>query len=225
MKRCPLRPALPLLVCLLALPACEKPPPEEARLSAEARAALERGDLAQARSLAEAAVDALARPTDQVSEPRGEALYVLGMIADREGDVNRAGTLLTQSVRFAPKLLPAWVKLASIQRGLGADDEAVLSYEQAVWMDPHNADYRAALCWAHVDLKHDEPMIASCAAAAAEGPQNAAALGGYAAALIRAGREGEAAAPLAALNALAPADRDPVLADVERARAGERTGR
>ena len=223
--RCRLRlPVLtvPLLTLLLS---CANPPAEEARLASEAHAALDRGDLTQANTLAEAAIEAMNGNTYEVNPARGEALFVLGALSAGKGDVQRAGLLLTEATHFAPKLLPAWVMLAGIQRDLGHDHEAVLSYEQAVWMDPHNAVYRAALCWAHVDLKHDEPMIASCTMAASEGPQNPDALGGYAAALIRSGREAEAAEPLAALNGMLPELRDPVLADVERARRGERTGR
>lgn len=175
--------------------------------------------------LAEAAIDAQANPQDKVNESHGRALFVIGSVTAQRGDKARAVIELREAVRFAPKYEPAWVLLAQLERELKLDDDAIRSYEQCVWLDQDNDVYRSRLCWAHIDLKHDEAAVATCAMAAEKGPNNPDARGGYAVALTRAGRAAEAEAELGALNGMLAAVRDPVQADVDRALKGERTGR
>lgn len=216
------RPAFPGLLLLLA---CQSYNREQRDLARQAHEAFDQGDFEKASKLAESALDLTAGQREKVSDPHGEALYVIGALTARKGDTLRAAQQLDEAVRYSPKLEPAWVLLAQLQRQLKLDDDAVRSYEQTVWLDQDNPEYRARLCWAHLDLKHQEAAIATCAMAVEKGPNNPDALGGYAVALTRAGKEAEAAAQLAPLHGMLAAVRDPVLEDVERAMQGVRTGR
>lgn len=213
------------IIPLLLLLACQSYNREQADLARQAHEALDAGDLEKASALAESALDITAGDREKVSDPHGEALYVIGALTAKKGDTLRAAQELNEAVRYAPKLEPAWVLLAQLQRQLKLDDDAVRSYEQTVWLDPENADYRARLCWAHLDLKHDQAAEATCAMAAEKGPNNPDARGGYALALERVGKAAEAKAQMDALHGMLAAVRDPVLTDVERAQRGERTGR
>lgn len=213
------------LLSLLLLFACSTFNNPSAGLAREAREALDRGEKEEAVRLAEAAIDAQPNAQDKVNAPHGEALYVIGSVTAQRGEKARAVIELREAVRYDPLHEPAWVLLAGLQRELKLDDDAVRAYEQCVWLDPDNDVYRSRLCWAHIDLKHEEAAVATCAMAAEKGPNNPDARGGYAVALTRVGKTTEAEAERSALNGMLAAVRDPVLADVEKALKGERTGR
>ena len=97
-----------------------------ARLSA-ARELLDRGQLAEAKALAEECLRE--RPEDF------DALHLLGVVAARQGDLVAGATWLERAVAANPGAAQAWHNLGLTREKAGLGDAAIAAYRSAVEAD------------------------------------------------------------------------------------------
>lgn len=167
-----------------------------------AHAALAAGELDRAEQLAEAALEA-SPPRRKIERERAEALWVLGEIAARRGDLPLSVKLLLEAVDYHPELESAQALLGDGQRALGLADDAIRSYEHAAQLDTRDPDHQIALCEVYLELYQQDAARPRCARALELAPAHPRALA--AAALVLA-RDGDADAAERALAAIAGLD-------------------
>lgn len=118
-----------------------------------ARARLEKNDLASARRLYEGV---LAMAPDNV-----EALHLLGLVCLRQGDAARAEPLIARSMRFGLRQPWNFANHAAALVGVGCHHEALAVIDAALTIDPAHAACNAARGDALLALERFEEAIAA----------------------------------------------------------------
>lgn len=126
-----------------------------------------------------------------------EALHLLGLVAERRGDLGRAARLIESATAAAPDIGLYRFNLGNALRVLGRLDEALASYSQAVALDPGR--FAAWFNLAQVHAEHGRPAqaIAAFREALRIEPASGEARLGLAAALVDAAQLGEGASAFA----------------------------
>lgn len=176
------------------------------RLVDRAEAALEAGDLETAEALADQAIDATPLKLS-IDRRRGRALYVLGAVAWRRGEVDESVKLLLEALELHPELEKAQVLLGDGQRALGLHDEALRSYEHAAQLSQEDPVHRVRLCRLYLDLYQQDPAAGACGVALELAPLDPGARAAQTLVLARAGKVDEAEAALAAIDGLPAEER------------------
>jgi Flp pilus assembly protein TadD len=147
-----------------------------------------------------------------VDAERPETHLNLGLSALRRGELPEAEKEYRTALRLAPTFVPALVNLADLDRARGRDDDGEKLLQQAMAIEPDNADVRYALGLSLV-RRRDYPGAMDLLRRANElAPDNARYAYVYAVALNSTGAHGEAMALLERTHRRHPADRNVLLA-------------
>src|SRR3954451_6751795 len=147
-----------LVLCFAAatIHAQQRPETSVADLLRQTRAALNAGNVQQARATAETA--AARNPSSS------EAQYLLGLIHERENDLAAAAAAYGSAVKLTPSLAEAHDRLGFILGKQGDTAGAIDQFTQAVRLDPRlfDAQYHlGATCWWTRDLAGALPALSA----------------------------------------------------------------
>jgi predicted CXXCH cytochrome family protein len=155
---------------------------------------------------------------------RPEGRVTLGAFFAQQGEPDKAEAEYRAAIRLAPRLVPAYVNLADLYRGMGRDMEGEALLHEALTIAPDNAAAHYALALLLV-RQHRLPEATAMLARATElDPLNAHYPYVYAIALNSAGERDQARHVLEVSQAQHPADRETLTGLLSLARdAGDQT--
>ncbi len=144
----------------------------------------------------------------QVRPDHFDALHLLGVLRQQQGDSAKALELIDAALRIVPGSADALSNRGVALKTLDRLDEALASYEAALAINPVQTDALVNRARVLLSLGRCEEALASCDKALALNPDNRLALGGRGNALVKLDRAEEALASFERILMLAPGDVD-----------------